>query len=624
MYSKNISDFKGLILKARKSISVFNNEDVMCSLLNDFYGSIYSQIHGYLDVYKSGKNESEIRRLLREEVHGFAMPIVQTKINKLNSFLVKFENSSESVKKNNDFEKNGVYFIEYLDLYKKLYALMAFRSLEHWFQYYEYEYDNDKKLWKYSLDPLDDGGVSGLAKGYCFYATKAILDGGIDFIEMQMPTGTGKSYKDILTIGFLVGLDFDNDCLKVFGNASNIEEAGGYLKDLFLSPLYAEVFPRFKEYHEKDGNLEQNMFERIKIGIGVTIRFKGSTKTNIRIVSKDKKISGVRAKFIFLDDITQEEDTENVKKHEWDWNRFWNVWYKRRYMEGGTVIFASGTTYHYFDILSRLKDYYSGGVLIRSNFNKYTYLNKKGNAVFVVVPALDPETGETTLPQKYSTEDRLAIKDRNERMFYAMEQQSPLPPESSPFYMSKLREYDVIPTENRSPYCWASLDSARVGRDNNALAIFSKVGDDYYLKDCLYLKEPMDKVYQPIIDKIKQHSITKLVIEINIDTSLKSHLEKLLKEQGVDGVVIDEVYSTVKKEEKIYNMEGVIKERIVFPAQHLYSVFSPMGQFMKDIYTFSYTVKNTHDDSIDATATFAERYIKNGVLSVNMIGTFRR
>ena len=31
-----------------------------------------------------------------------------------------------------------------------------------------------------------------------------------------------------------------------------------------------------------------------------------------------------------------------------------------------------------------------------------------------------------------------------------------------------------------------------------------------------------------------------------------------------------------------------------------YNIFSPMGQFMQDIYTFSYTVKNTHDDSIDA------------------------
>lgn len=624
MYSKSIADFKDLILKARKSVKAFNNEEVMTSLLTDMYNAIYSQIHGYLDVYKSKKNEMEIRRLLREEVHSFLMPIVQTKINRLNGILTKFENSSKQVKERNNYEKNGLYLIEYLDLYKKLYALMAFRSLEHWFQYYEYEYDNDKKLWKYSLDPLNDGGYSGLVKGYCFYATKAILDGGIDFIEMQMPTGTGKSYKDILTIGFLVGLDFDNDCLKVFGNASNVEEAGGYLKDLFLSPLYAEVFPRFKHYHMQDGDLEQNMFEKIKIGIGVTIRFKGSNKTNVRIVSKDKKISGVRAKYIFLDDITQEEDTENMKRHEWDWDRFWNVWYKRRYMECGTVIFASGTTYHYYDILSRLKEYFSGGKLIRSSFNKYTYLNEKGNAVFIVVPALDPETGESTLPQKYSTEDRLAIKERNERMFYAMEQQAPLPPENSPFYMSKLREYEAIPTENRSPYCWASLDTARIGKDYNALAIFTKVGDDFYLKDCLYVKEPMDKVYQQIIDKIKQHNITKLVIEINIDTSLKAILTKMMEEQGIYGVTIDEVYSTLKKEEKIYNMEGTIKERIVFPAQHLYSVFSPMGQFMQDIYTFSYTVKNAHDDSIDAVATFAERYIRNGALTYATVGTFRR
>jgi hypothetical protein len=95
----------------------------------------------------------------------------------------------------------------------------------------------------------------------------------------------------------------------------------------------------------------------------------------------------------------------------------------------------------------------------------------------------------------------------------AMEQQSPLPPENSPFYIENIQGYDVIPEEDRSDFCWASLDTARVGYDYNSMPIFVKVGEKFYLKDCLYINEPMEKVYGRIVEKIIQHHITKLVIE---------------------------------------------------------------------------------------------------------------
>ena len=47
-------------------------------------------------------------------------------------------------------------------------------------------------------------------------------------------------------------------------------------------------------------------------------------------------------------------------------------------------------------------------------FNKFTFINENKDAAFIVVPRIDEDTGETTLPQKFTTKDSLAIKKRNE------------------------------------------------------------------------------------------------------------------------------------------------------------------------------------------------------------------
>lgn len=568
------------------------------------YRLLYSHIHENLAVKKGNENEAEIRDLLRTVVQ-LELPLSEKQTNKFKQLLPKYK----KMENDEGYKKCLFYVDQWARLHEGFFALAAFRSLKHWFLYYEKDFGDDKALWKYSLDPYNDGGKTGLINGYLYYANQAILDGNIKFIEKQMPSGTGKSYSDILTIGFIIGQDKENDVLKVFGNPSNLDDCGNYLKDLFMSKKFARVFPEYQKYHDMDGELESNLFKVCKISKEVTITLADSTKTNVRVVAKEKKISGVRARFLFIDDITQQEDTEKIKVHQKDWDTFWGVWFKRRYSDGKIIIFASGTTYHYADILSRLKAYFSDGKLYRCGFNKFTFVNENKDAAFIVVPRIDEDTGETTLPQKFTTKDSLEIKKRNEREFYAMEQQKPLPPETSPFYMDKLQTYDVIPEEGRSEYCWASLDSARVGNDYNAMPIFTKVGDKFYLKDVLYLREPMDKVYQPIIDKIKFHKITKLVIEKNIDTSLKALLTKMLVEQGILWCEIIEVYATVKKEEKIYNMETTIKNCCVFPADHLFYISSQMGKFMNDIYYFSYQEKNEHDDSIDAVATFCQRLI---------------
>ena len=207
----------------------------------------------------------------------------------------------------------------------------------------------------------------------------------------------------------------------------------------------------------------------------------------------------------------------------------------------------------------------------------------------------------------------------------AMEQQLPLAPETTPFYWDNLRTYDAIPEEGRSPFCWASIDPVRVGGDNLAMPIFTKVGNDFFLVDCLYEATEMDRLYGQICDKIEQHNITTLVIEKNTDTSLKKVLTDMLHARAIYYCNIIEIYTYEKKDIRITNMQSTIKTQLVFPAERLYGRASAMGRFMYDIVSFSWKMSdNLHDDSIDAVTMFCETLICGKNQRVKLISTFKR
>lgn len=425
------------------------------------------------------------------------------------------------------------------------------------------------------------------------------------------------SYSNAFAISWILGIEPNNDILIVLGNPSLVINNAKGIVQLIKNPRFVKIFPQFEKYLETTEDKKGNTITTVSDNIFSTCRAKEGELTladsdkpiNVKIISKDTPIDGIRVRYLFLDDICRSKDAGNMRQHEIDINNFWNSWWKRNYNTEDFYIILGCTAYSIFDIASSLIAYYSKGKMKRSSVNKYSYLSLDDKCVFIKVPKIDEELDRSTYPQKFPYEEAIKIKERDYRSFMAMEQQQPLPPENSPFYIDNLQGYDVIPEEDRSEYCWASLDTARVGYDYNSMPIFVKVGDKFYLKDCLYLNEPMEKVYDKIVEKIIQHKITKLVVEKNIDVSLKSLLTKMFQDYGVGYCEIIEVYATVKKEEKIYNMENTIKNYIVFPNMHLYSYSSQMGKFMNDVFGFSYTHKNEHDDSIDSIATFCQRLI---------------
>ena len=631
--SKEIERYNKIQERVIKKRELCQDEGMVLSLEEERYRLIYSQIHGYLAPKREEWAEEEILNILRVVVSN---DLVISK-----SKGIYFKESAEYYRKRGDREKLGKsieYLDKWLELYENFYALVAFRSAEYFANFMEWETRDKDKVWKYSIDPNNDGGKTGVNYPFFYYFTQMVLNDKIRFLSKQQPTGTGKSYGNVVAISWLFGVDSEADILLVLGNPALVSSNCVGIVNMMTSPRYAKVFPEYKQFEADVDEVElmknpdmaipldrNKVFEICRIKDGTLKLSFSSRPMSITIIAKDTPIDGIRVKYLFLDDICRSKDAGNNSQHQKDIDNYWNSWWKRNYNPDDLRVVIGGTTYSIYDILSNLKNYYSGGRVERSPINKYTTLSMDGKSVFVCVPALDYDTDESTYPQKYSTKSKREMRDRDFRSFMAMEQQQPLPPDTTPFYWDNLRLYSVIPEENRSSSCWASIDPVRIGNDNFAMPIFAPVGDLFYLKDCLYEQRPQETLYSLVVDKIIQHHITQLVIERNTDTSLKALIEKLLDERGISFCNIIESYTNEKKDVRITNEENNIKTRLVFPEKRLYANSSAMGKFMYDLVSFSWKLsENAHDDSIDACTKFSETFIRGRNRQAKMVGTFKR
>ena len=484
-------------------------------------------------------------------------------------------------------------------------------------------------------------------KDFVWEGIKSIefIDETIDMIDIEVSNThnfiandivSHNSISDAFMQSYIFGIDIDNDVLKVCGNDKFTDDCFQNVLKLMLSPQYAKVFPYYAQF-ECDQNLMFQFCARKDLKFAIT----GSKKsTNLRIVTKLSDVNGVRAKYLFLDDITQRKDMANLGQHQKDIHAFTHEWFERNYNRNFFYIIASGTTYSQFDLLSHLKRVMGGEYAQKSPINKYTHISKSdyivpsGLSVFVCVPLLDYDTDESTYPKKISTASARRKREENPTEFWAMDMQRPLPPDSSPFYFTKLRQYTTLPTVGecgRLETCVAALDTKRRGKDFLSMPIFFEADDPdkkgetaHFLVDWLYDDRPMKDCIPLIVAKIIERKITRLYVERNTEECIETLLQDKLREHGYTSCVIEEVYSTEPKDRRIMSAEGDIKAKMIFPQFGMYAPSNPIGNAMQNVYGYTYTGKVAHDDAPDSLALYAKRFIMGGGVRLAEISIFCR
>ena len=612
------------------------NNDFVIQVLQDLAKAYKTEIHEYLAPSNLPDKEKRIRDHIRD-IMTRVKPIAEGRLDYFTNQYTKWYNkgvaelqkgANKSKYKSRkeipiqdfspEIQQQLKTYKEYVDIFKGLVedytALVAFRHFETFCMYIDNIFGND--IFKPSIR---------LFKGFYYYANKMVLDGDVKFIEKQCFAGAGKSITDCALICWILGIDINTDVLKIFGNDENIQNAMDTITQIMCSPYYAKVFPYFEKFN---GN-KNDMFSKLKEASG-DLKISGSLKTlNLRVKSKGEAIDGVRANYLFLDDINTPDDTlEKYKKAIHLYNARWR---KRRYDDNHFYIIASGTTYHREDFLSYLKEKFGADYATPSPFEftsiaRTNQITPNGISVFCVIYGLD-ENDKSTYEKKFTTQLFLNEREDDYRTFMAMTQQQPLPPEGAPF------DYDNLPNlygEEGIPHlpdrlqevCRASLDPARKGKDFNSMPIIVTINGEMYLQDCIFNNDPPDKLPNQIVDMIEKHHIVELDIENNTDTTFDLLIKKILKERGIMYCNVTSFYSYEKKDQKIKNYETAIKS-IHYPERDVYSRNSPMGNFMYWFTNYDYEHPPKHDDSVDSLANYSQRFIVNKPTGVQ-IKTYSR
>ncbi|MBQ7030822.1 MAG: hypothetical protein IJN13_00425 [Bacilli bacterium] len=480
----------------------------------------------------------------------------------------------------------------FFDFYKKTYCFCARRDFECFVDYIEW--NQPKKVLANRRKVLAP---------YVSALNRIAFDDELQYLVVSYSPSMGKSYLATLWTAWAYGISIDNSIIRMSYSEELVLGFSRTAKSIISSPEFSEIFENFKSYAGKPFEVERESDWKIKNAC--------VPKSNHIARTRNGSTTGERANFaIIFDDMTkgaEEANSESVHKNIYD--KWLTEWWNRRDGHKCKFIFV-GTQWCPEDILNRIiEDRNKISELIQTK-NPYVMESKDKSTIVIRIPMLDKEH-KTTCPEVYSQDVAEQIElNTDPFLFSCVYQQEPIAPTGREFAWECIRTYKEEPKDKLTNNSMATLDTARKGRDNVSMPIFKNDNNgNHYLIDAIYKQKPMDDLYDEIIEKIDINKITTLVIENNIDTSLKRLLEEKLHKKNILWCTIIEKFNTVKKEERIKNNRGIVQKQIIFPDKSIIKPNTDIGKMMDNITKYSFDKPNLHDDGVDAVCMYASEII---------------
>lgn len=239
------------------------------------------------------------------------------------------------------------------------------------------------------------------------------------------------------------------------------------------------------------------------------------------------------------------------------------------------------------------------------------YKNIRYKAIYI--PALN-ENDESNFNYDYnvgfSTEyykaRRASFEENNDMAsWFAQYQQAPIEREGTVFDAGNLIFYNgVLPTDDRLIRKFMVVDPAFGGGDFTASPIVYQYIDGIYIVDVVFNDGDKKITQKEIVEKAIKHDVGQIQFAVNKMTmSYKEEVEKKLKEKGKRISVTSKNDPNNKaKEARIFDKAPTIRE-FYFLASNLQD--KEYKQFMSNVYSFSITGRNKHDDAPDSLAMVA-------------------
>ena len=481
------------------------------------------------------------------------------------------------------------YMPEFFDYYKRAYAFAARRDFECFVDYMEW--NEPKKVY---------ANRRSLLAPYVKALGELPFNKQKQYLVVSYPPSAGKSYIATLYSAWGFGLSTANSIIRMSYSDDLVLGFSRTIKGYISSPQFAEVFTNFKLFNGKPFEVERESDWKIKNA--------NVPKSSHIARTRNGSTTGERATFaIIFDDMTKgAEEANSESTHRQIYDKWLTEWWNRRDGQRCNFIFL-GTQWSPEDILNRIIVDRNAIEELKETDNPYVMENS--TTTVIRVPMLDAE-GKTTCEEVYPQEVAEQIRETTDPfLFSCVYQQAPIAPTGREFAYECIRTYTELP-EGLTPNSFATLDTARKGKDNVSMPIVK--GDNngnYYLIDAIFEQKAMDFLYDKIINKIIDNNVTLLVIENNIDTSLRPLLEKKLGERGYNLCEIREKFNTVKKEERIKNNRGVVQKQMVFPDKMVFKPNTDVGRLMENLTKYSFDYANVHDDAPDSICMVASEVI---------------
>lgn len=486
----------------------------------------------------------------------------------------------------------------FFDYYKKTYCFCARRDFECFVDYIEW--NMSKKVLANRRQVLEP---------YVNALNRIAFDDNLQYLIVSYPPSMGKSYLATLFTAWGYGISINNSVIRMSYSDELVLGFSRTVKGILSSPEFAEIFPLFKLYNGKPFEVERESDWKIKNA--------NVPKSNHIARTRNGSTTGERASFaIIFDDMTKgAEEANSESTHKGIYDKWLTEWWNRRDGQKCKFIFV-GTQWTPEDILNRVIEDRNKVSALQITDNPYVMKSEDKSTIVIRVPMLDREH-KTTCSEVYPQSIAEQIEQNTDPfLFSCVYQQEPIAPTGRELAWECLQTYAEPPID-LEPYCLAVMDTKRKGKDNLNMFICKPDGKGkHYLWDAIFSKKPMDDLYDEIIAKIIENKITTLIIENNIDVSLKTLLEDRLHRRGIYWCIIVEKYNTKKKEERIKNNIGGIQKNIIFKDKSIIRPNTDIGRLMDNITKYSFDYPNKFDDGPDGCAMYNSEIIAGrGTLS---------
>ena len=488
---------------------------------------------------------------------------------------------------------------DYLKKLEEATRISARTNFEDFVRYYEWNEDDKFFEPRYSV-----------LRAYAYYLNRMVFDPNFNLLIVNLPSGTGKTYLEKLHEAFSYGVDPTGTCLYLCSNDDVVKGGSRTVLEVIKSDRFGDVFPNLKyDKTDKGFFLKETESEwKLRDCKLMASYYAKTTQSNV---------VGCRAsKTIHIDDLYadyKEALDENLNNY--FYNKYVTVWKKRFIQNKLPKIIITGTMWSPTDFIVKVieqtkkeEDFYP------STRFKYVLVNEendKETKAIIQIPAMDYDTGESTCPNIWKTEDLEKEKATMDTYLWETNfQQRPTSPEGLEFDWNNLKLYENVPHDDYNGAISVIDGTRKSGKDFFAMPIFIPYQEDFAIIDCIFTKTATTELVSDIVDKMIEHNIKILIIETNVDGGLKKLIyDEFDKRNIYCNCDIREKYSTIQKAIRIEMNKGIVKRRIWFPARKLFGKTSDMGKFMTNLTLYNSQGTNRNDDAPDAVSLFSSEFI---------------